>query len=79
MIHARRSPSGHRWRSATSPVRGGFMRVKPGNKRRPTQWGAGREAGLRGSARSRLPGAWPSLSFLYKERTKEISTSYPKK
>ena len=26
MIYARRSPSGHRWRSATSPVRGGFRR-----------------------------------------------------
>ena len=26
MIYARRSPSGHRWRSATSPVRGGLRR-----------------------------------------------------
>ena len=62
-MHARQSPSGHRWRSATSPVRGGFRR---GRSR------------LRDSARLRLPGTWPPLSFLYKERTKEISASYPK-
>ena len=28
-MHARQSPSGHRWRSATSPVRGGFSRAEP--------------------------------------------------
>jgi len=27
-MHARQSPSGHRWRSATSPVRGGFWRER---------------------------------------------------
>lgn len=63
-MYARQSPSGHRWRSATSPVREGFRR---GRSR------------LRDSARLRLPGTWPPLSFLYKERTKEISASYPKK
>ena len=79
MIYARRSPSGHRWRSATSPVRGGFRYAGKARKRRPTQWGAGRKARLRGSARLRLPGTWPSLSFLYKERTKEILMSDPEK
>ena len=38
----RKSPSGHRCRSATSPVRGGFSRGLRPRKRRPTQWGAGR-------------------------------------
>ena len=64
MIHARRSPSGHRWRSATSPVRGGFRRGQsPSEGLCPVT-----------AARHLAP-----LSFLYKERTKEILMSYPKK
>ena len=40
------------------------MRAKPGNKRRPTKWGAGREAGLRGFARLRLPDTYLSVLSL---------------
>ena len=41
------SPSGLAG-SATSPKWGGFHAGKARAKRRPTKWGAGREAGLRG-------------------------------
>ena len=43
----RKSPSGHRCRSATSPVRGGFPRgLRPRKKKAPLSKGAGRVSGL---------------------------------
>ena len=46
-IAAKGGPSGLAG-SATSPEWGGFHAGKARAKRRPTKWGAGREAGLRG-------------------------------